>query len=78
VPADKIIHTCRQIAGEWAKLIYLFDLYQGEAIDPQRKSLAISLTLQHPSDTLKEEQVNELMAKLVYSLEQRFNAELRS
>lgn len=67
----------RKAAGDVLKNLKLFDVYSGEGIDPKRKSLAFSLTFQHPSRTLKDEEVNASMAAVIACLEREFGANLR-
>jgi len=69
--------SIRKTAGDVLKDLKLFDVYSGEGIDPKRKSLAFSLTFQHPSRTLKDEEVNTSMAAVVECLEREFGANLR-
>ncbi len=69
--------SIRKTAGDVLKNLKLFDVYVGEGIDPKRKSLAFSLTFQHPSRTLKDEEVNASMTAVVKCLEEEFGANLR-
>lgn len=69
--------SIRKTAGDVLKNLKLFDVYSGEGIDPKRKSLAFNLTFQHPSRTLKDEEVNASMAAIVDCLEREFGANLR-
>lgn len=69
--------SIRKAAGDVLKNLKLFDVYSGEGIDPKRKSLAFSLTFQHPSRTLKDEEVNASMAAVIECLEREFGANLR-
>jgi phenylalanyl-tRNA synthetase beta chain len=61
----------------WLTRISLFDVFQGERLGPDRRSLAWSLTFQAPDRTLTDEEVNEVHARLVREITQRFNAEVR-
>lgn len=65
------------VAGEQLKNLKVFDVYMGEGIDPKRKSLAFSLTFQHPSRTLTEDEVNASMAQVLARLEEEFKVTLR-
>ncbi|MFL0808976.1 MAG: phenylalanine--tRNA ligase subunit beta [Agarilytica sp.] len=75
--ASALETTISREAGEYLKNLKVFDVYSGEGIDPQRKSVAFNLTFQHPSRTLNEEEVNEPMASIVKRLEDEFDARLR-
>ncbi|MFC5698352.1 phenylalanine--tRNA ligase subunit beta [Pseudomonas sp. GCM10022186] len=77
VPAEAVLATIREAAGEWMTDLRLFDVYQGKGIDPLRKSLAVGLTWQHPSRTLTDDEVSNTTQNIVTSLEDRFNATLR-
>ncbi|MCY1179559.1 Phenylalanine--tRNA ligase beta subunit [compost metagenome] len=77
VAASAVLDVIRDNAGEWLTDLRLFDVYQGKGIDPDRKSLAVSLTWQHPSRTLNDDEVNSTTQAILTSLEQRLNATLR-
>ncbi|EIK93265.1 phenylalanyl-tRNA ligase subunit beta [Pseudomonas sp. M47T1] len=77
VPASAVLQVIRENAGEWLTDLSLFDVYQGKGIDPNRKSLAVGLTWQHPSRTLNDDEVNSTTQAILTSLEQRLNATLR-
>ena len=57
--------------------ITLFDVYEGEGIDSQEKSLAIGLTLQSQETTLGEDEINTAAQTAVALLEQHCGARLR-
>ncbi|MGV6476486.1 phenylalanine--tRNA ligase subunit beta [Azotobacter vinelandii] len=76
-PAEAVLQTIREAAGEYLTDLRLFDVYQGKGIDPQRKSLAVGLTWQHPSRTLNDDEVNSTTQNILASLGERFNATLR-
>jgi len=75
--AEAVLQAIREAAGEYLSDLRLFDVYQGKGIDPQRKSLAVGLTWQHPSRTLNDDEVNTTTQNILTSLEERFNATLR-
>jgi len=77
VLSSAVLQVIRENAGEWLTDLSLFDVYQGKGIDPNRKSLAVGLTWQHPSRTLNDDEVNSTTQAILTSLEQRLNATLR-
>lgn len=77
VASQDVIDVIRDNAGEWLTDLRLFDVYQGKGIDPDRKSLAVGLTWQHPSRTLNDDEVNTTLHTILTSLEQRLNTTLR-
>lgn len=77
VPAEAISAVVRKHAGEQLSDLRIFDVYQGDAIEKSKKSLALGLTWQHPSRTLSDEDINSIIGKCVNALESEFNANLR-
>ena len=77
VPAQLVQDTIRGVASGLLKEVSIFDMYQGKGIAPDRKSIALALTLQHPTRTLVDEEVTELMERVIVTLKERFAAELR-
>ena len=55
----------------------LFDVYQGEGIEKGKKSLALGLTFQATSSTLKDEEVETIMENVIDGLHNKFGAKLR-
>jgi len=78
IPSAAIQDTIKKVAGELLQEVNIFDVYQGKGIATERKSIALSLILQHASRTLIEEEVAELMERVIAQLKKTFSAELRS
>lgn len=78
VPAAYIEEVATKAGGGLLEKLELFDDYRGEGIDSGRKSLALGLTLQDSSRTLKEVEVEKIISRVVVALEQELGAELRS
>jgi len=76
-PVADVMSLIREKAGDYLTKLNLFDIYQGKGIDPDRKSLALGLTWQHPSRTLNEEEVNEAVDNILAHLADRIDAQLR-
>jgi phenylalanyl-tRNA synthetase beta chain len=75
--AGNLWDTVRETAGAWLIDLQLFDIYVGKGIDSNRKSLALGLTLQHQSRTLKDDEVDRLIQKVVQRLRDELGADLR-
>jgi phenylalanyl-tRNA synthetase beta chain len=76
-PVAEVMSLIREKAGDYLTKLNLFDIYQGKGIDPDRKSLALGLTWQHPSRTLNEEEVNDAVDSILAHLADRIDAQLR-
>ncbi len=72
-----VFDVISQAGGKWLLHLELFDEYRGEGIDSGRKSLSLGLTLQESSRTLKEEEVETVMARVRGALEAELGAKLR-
>jgi phenylalanyl-tRNA synthetase beta chain len=77
IPAQKVLDTAKKAAGNLLVNLELFDEYRGEGIDPLRKSLALGLTFQDFSRTLKENEIEALTARIVAVLVSELGAKLR-
>jgi phenylalanyl-tRNA synthetase beta chain len=77
VHVDQVFDGIRSVAGDYLTKLNLFDVYVGKGIDPDRKSLALGLTWQHPSRTLTDEEVNNSVNAVLSHLEESLGAMLR-
>ncbi len=77
VPAGDLVEAVRNACDERLTGVRIFDIYQGDSIGENRKSLALGLTFQDRSRTLKDQEVNDLVDAVVSQLKQQFNATLR-
>ena len=77
VPAGELVAAARASCDERLTDVRIFDIYQGDSIGKNRKSLALGLTFQDRSRTLKDQEVNDLVEAVVSQLKQQFNAALR-
>lgn len=65
-------------AGRLLNKVEIFDIYVGEGIESGKKSVALGLTFQDPSRTLIDEEINQVIERVVADLEHQFNAKLRA
>ncbi|GAA6113137.1 phenylalanine--tRNA ligase subunit beta [Apilactobacillus apinorum] len=77
VENDNIVDVIVKRGGAYLTDVNLFDLYEGEHVPDDKKSLAYSLTFQNKHDTLVDEDVNSAMEKVQRNLEKEFNVEIR-
>ena len=59
------------------KAVNLFDVYEGKNLEAGKKSYALSFILQDVENTLKDKQIEAIMAKLQKIFEDKFGAKLR-
>src|SRR4029077_11157484 len=76
VTAQQIVDSITKVAGNLLVDLQYFDVYRGERIDSGRKSLALGLTFQDSSRTLREAEVDALMTRLISTLADDVGAKL--
>ena len=72
-----LAEAIRETVGPLAPQVQLFDVYTGEGIAPDKKSLAYTLTYHAPDRTLTAQEVEEAQRAIIAMLRERFGAELR-
>lgn len=77
IAAGSALDIIKETAGSMAIKIELFDVYTGDQVPEDCKSLAFSIEYQSPDATLTEEQVNSVHSKVQNELLTRLNASLR-
>ncbi|WP_281885208.1 phenylalanine--tRNA ligase subunit beta [Paenibacillus sp. YYML68] len=73
----ELLEKARETAGELLESIQVFDIYTGDRVGADKKSVAISLVYRTLERTLTDEEVSELHGRVVAVLEETFGAELR-
>lgn len=76
-PAATLESVIRASGGKLVTAIRLFDLYQGDKMAADKKSVAFSITYQDPERTLTDEEVVAAHEKVVAALAEQVGAELR-
>ena len=74
---NDIMSVIRKNGGKYLQNIEVFDLYEGDRIDADKKSIAFSLTFNAPDRTLSDEEVMEVFNKITKEVTSRLNAVLR-
>lgn len=77
VTAGALLDGVRRACDSRLREVRLFDVYQGDGIQKGSKSLALGLTFQDRSSTLRDAEINDLVAGVLTLLKQEFNASLR-
>jgi phenylalanyl-tRNA synthetase beta chain len=74
IPAESVLETLREGAGDLLEDIALFDVYTGKGIDEGHKSLAFALRFRAPDRTLTADEASESRAAAVALAAERFGA----
>jgi phenylalanyl-tRNA synthetase beta chain len=78
INAKNVLQLIEKVGGNYLVDLNLFDVYRGNGIDEGFKSLAIAMTLQDCDKTLEEKDINEVVERVVDTLETELNASLRN
>lgn len=77
IDAESILNVVRQTAKKNLVNLEVFDVYTGENVAPEEKSLAIKLTLEDETKTLESADVDKIIKSILNRLEYYFQARLR-
>ena len=77
VTMAQIEAVVRESERKLLKDVTLFDVYEGKNLEAGKKSYALSFILQDTENTLKDKQIEAIMAKLQKVFEEKFDAKLR-
>ena len=76
---QELIFNLRQSSAECAIIqsVELFDVYQGERVADDEKSMAYRVQLQEMNNTLQDAQIEQVMAQVLHELQSKLGARLR-
>lgn len=75
--ALELTQNIRKSGGRLLTNIKVFDVYTGENVKADEKSIAFNLTFQDPKRTLTDEEVMEQFNKIITYVEEKCNAKVR-
>jgi phenylalanyl-tRNA synthetase beta chain len=78
LPATSIEDVIRKRAKSLLLSLRLFDVYEGERIPTGKRSLAYQMKFSAPNRTLTDEEINQLVARIIADLQAKLGVELRS
>ena len=76
-PSGAVLDAARASAGASLADARIFDVYEGDGVAENEKSLAIGLTFRDQSRTLTDEEINESLSQVIESLGEKLDATLR-
>lgn len=75
--AGELENIIVEAGGKLLKDVHIFDLYEGERMEPGKKSIAYSLKYFDPEKTLTDEEVTKVHEKVLAALAEKAGAVLR-
>jgi len=77
VRAADIVRAAQGVDRKLVTNVSVFDVYEGKGIDPDKKSIAIAVTLQPREKTMTDAEIDALAAKIVGEVQKRTGGVLR-
>ena len=77
VTAASLEQSVRKAAGQDLQEFRVFDVYQGTAIAPNKKSIAVGMSIGNSTRTLTDDEVEALVQRVLEALERDHGARLR-
>lgn len=78
IPVGDIEKVMKKHGVDLIEKVELFDIYTGDQIPQDMKSIAYSITYRAKDRTLRDKEVNDIQSAIISDLEKTYNAELRS
>ena len=75
---QELINIISQVDKDLIKAIKVFDVYEGENIEKDKKSVALNVTIQSSQKSLTDDDLNRLNKLIISSVENKTGAKLRS
>ena len=75
--AGDIVRAAQGVDRKLITGIAVFDVYEGQGIDPGKKSIAIAVTLQPREKTMTDQEIDAVAAKIVAEVGKRTGGILR-
>tara|TARA_B100000686_G_scaffold318003_1_gene367262 strand:+ start:106 stop:2454 length:2349 start_codon:yes stop_codon:yes gene_type:complete len=76
--AQELLEIVNNVDKSLIKNVKIFDVYEGENIPTDKKSIALKVTIQSDFKTLNEQDLNEISNKIISNVEEKASAKLRS
>ena len=72
-----ILNSVKKVSKDLITNINLFDIYQGENIDADKKSVAFSIAIQPKEKVLTTEEIDAISDKIIQEITTKFKGILR-
>ena len=77
ISAESIMNVIKKSGGKLLTNIRIFDVYEGENVGQDEKSIAFSLTFQDANRTLNDEEIMIIFNRIIEEVEKKLNAKVR-
>ena len=77
-PSEEVEEVIKKAGGKLLKSLEVFDVYTGENVGPDEKSIAYNLVFNDKEKTLNDEEISTLFHKIIDRVQTECNVKLRS
>jgi phenylalanyl-tRNA synthetase beta chain len=77
VPAADVVAIARRAGGKLTRDVRVFDVYEGDQVPADKRSLALRLVMRSPERTLTDKDITEVRRRVLQALERELGATLR-
>jgi phenylalanyl-tRNA synthetase beta chain len=77
VPAAAVVEQARRAGGKLVRSVRVFDVYEGDQVPADKRSLALRVVMRSPERTLNDKDIAGVRTKILKALEREFQADLR-
>ncbi len=77
IKVDEVLKAAKKLGGNLLSHGEVFDVYQGDKMEPGKKSVALRLIFQDNNATLQDNQIQEIQNKILEGLKTQFELSLR-
>ena len=78
INAQQLVDAIKKTDKSLIKKIKIFDVYEGENIPSDKKSIALKVTIQSDEKTLNDSELKDISNRIIKSVEEHTGAQLRS
>ena len=78
IKAQDLLEIITSIDKDLIKSVKVFDVYEGENIPPDKKSIALNVTIQSSEKTLDESDLERINSLIISTVENKSGAKIRS
>jgi phenylalanyl-tRNA synthetase beta chain len=78
VKAADIVRAAQNVDRKLITNVNVFDVYEGQGIEPGKKSIAIAVTLQPREKTMTDQEIDAVAARIVAEVGKRTGGVLRA
>ena len=75
--ADKVLRSAKSADKKLITDVRLFDIFEGDSLGADKKSLAIDVTLQPSGKTMTDDEIEAVATKIVLAVEKATGGTLR-